>query len=344
MVYAVLKQAGYRVGLYTSPHLVDFRERIIVNDVPISENAFTMWVERLEGQVAEHDASFFEATTAIAFADFAARGTEIAVVEVGLGGRLDSTNVITPLVTAVTNIGREHVEYLGTSLEGIAREKAGIAKAQIPFVIGERDTRLVTVLKDEAARAGARVLVVPPDREYSGTLALQGRHQRRNAALAETIVAELGDTFDVSSQAVSNGLAAAWIPARFDRRGRWVFDAAHNPMAIENLVEHVRTLDLDRPVHALFGAMADKDWAAMVGTLRTAVDEVWVTIPLSAPRERRPQTALLHEVRTDGVTVDPDLDSALDGVQRHAKTVLVTGSFFTVGDVMSRLPGFAPLG
>ena len=157
LVAAALREAGWRVGLYTSPHLVSFRERIRVDGVPITEEAVAMWTDRLRPLILERQATFFEATTAIAFADFAARGAEIAVVEVGLGGRLDSTNVVRPLVSAVTKIERDHMKYLGDTLEKIAGEKAGIAKPGAPFVIGEREPELVEVLRREAHRAVARV-------------------------------------------------------------------------------------------------------------------------------------------------------------------------------------------
>ena len=157
LVAAALRQDGWRVGLYTSPHLVSFRERILVDGVPISEDALAMWTNQLHGEILERKATFFEASTAIAFADFAARGVEIAVVEVGLGGRLDSTNVIQPLVSAVTKIERDHMKYLGKTLESIACEKAGIAKPGVPFVIGERTPALVDVLRREAHKSVARL-------------------------------------------------------------------------------------------------------------------------------------------------------------------------------------------
>src|SRR5918912_226533 len=155
LIAAALQEAGWRVGLYTSPHLVSFRERIQVDGVPISEQAVAMWTGRLLPSILERKATFFEATTALAFADFAARGAEIAVVEVGLGGRLDSTNVVRPLVSGVTKIARDHMKYLGNTLESIACEKAGIAKPGAPFIIGERDPGLVEVLRREARRAVA---------------------------------------------------------------------------------------------------------------------------------------------------------------------------------------------
>src|SRR3954462_7682108 len=152
LVAEALREAGWRVGLYTSPHLVSFRERIQVGGLPISEEAVAMWTGRLLTPILERKATFFEAPTALAFADFAARGAEIAVVEVGLGGRLDSTNVVHPLVSAVTKIERDHMKYLGDSLELIACEKAGIAKPGVPFVVGEKDPKLVEVLRREARR------------------------------------------------------------------------------------------------------------------------------------------------------------------------------------------------
>src|SRR5687768_13798037 len=154
LVAAALGETGIRVGLYTSPHLVSFRERMLVAGEPVSERAIAMWTERLRLTILEREATFFEATTAIAFADFAARGAEVAVVEVGLGGGLDSTNVVQPMVSAVTRIARDHTKYLGDSLEEIAREKAGIAKPGAPFVVGESDPALVAAL-----RAGADAAV-----------------------------------------------------------------------------------------------------------------------------------------------------------------------------------------
>ena len=167
LVAEVLREAGHRVGLYTSPHLVSFRERVQVDGVPISEAAVAMWTGHLERMIRKRKATFFEATTAIAFADFAARGAEIVVAEVGLGGRLDSTNILMPMVSAVTKIERDHMKSLGDTLEKIAIEKAGIAKPGVPFVIGETRPRLVEVLRKSAIKAGgtnrADIRVLPPD-------------------------------------------------------------------------------------------------------------------------------------------------------------------------------------
>jgi dihydrofolate synthase/folylpolyglutamate synthase len=344
MAAAALTRAGFRVGVYTSPHLVDVRERMMVDDRPIPRDAFVAWVRRLREEILRTDASFFEATTAVAFADFAARGVDIAVIEVGLGGRLDSTNVIRPLVSCVTAVGLDHTDYLGDSLAQIAREKAGIAKPATPFVIGETNQETVAVLRDVAEAVGSQVTVVDPRDTYDGPLAMCGRHQRRNAMVAIALLQALPPPFRPDRAAIEQGLAAAWLPGRFDRRGPWLFDVAHNAAAMETLVSCVRDERPPRPIQALVGMLRDKDWTAALGTLRPAVDAMWVSTAPSAEPDRRPD--LRRVARTAGVDVaiEPDFDRALRAAAAGARTVLVTGSFHTVGDSMKRLPGFAPLG
>src|SRR2546426_403365 len=166
-----LEARGFQVGVYTSPHLVSVRERIVAQGVPIDEEAFAEWTAFLKPHIERLDASFFEATTAIAFADLAARGVDVAVIEVGLGGRLDSTNVITPLVSVVTKVALEHTDYLGPDLASIAREKAGIAKPGVPFVTGEQEPAVRAVLCAVAERRGARpVVLVDTHRAPTGPL------------------------------------------------------------------------------------------------------------------------------------------------------------------------------
>lgn len=352
MVYSALKAAGWSVGLYTSPHLVDVRERMLVDDLPISREAFALWTERLKPAIEATGASFFEATTAIAFADFAARGADVAVVEVGLGGRLDATNVIRPLASGVTRIALEHTDYLGPTLEGIAREKAGIAKPGVPFVIGEADPHLAAVLEETALRAGARVVKVPAGEIYDGPLGLYGEHQRRNAAVAVALLEALPPPYRPDHGAVRWGLATAVVPGRFERRGKWIFDVAHNPDGVGVLIGALRSAAPRRPLHALVGILKDKDWKAMLAMLAEVVNRLVLCQPQTAPEERRWSLEEVGDwVRGPNgagskvvVAVEPDFDRALEVVQQGAATVLVTGSFHTVGDAMARLPGFAPLG
>lgn len=343
LVYEALRAGGRRAALYTSPHLVDVRERMVVDGRPISAEAFTAWTARLHDDITAVGASFFEATTAIAFADAAARGAEVAVVEVGLGGRLDSTNVVDPLVSAVTHVVREHTEYLGDTIADIAREKAGIAKPGRPFVVGETDPGVLAVLVATAEARGAPVRTVPPASRYDGPLSLLGDHQRRNAAVAWAVLNALPEGWQPGTAAVHRGFRAAWLPGRYDRRGAWIFDVAHNAGATASLVAALRTDRPRRPLHALVAILRDKDWRTMLGALSIVADRTWVTTAPSAPGERRWDLADVGRT-DDRWVVEPDFDAAVADVQRGAGTMLVTGSFHTVGDALARLPGFAPLG
>jgi dihydrofolate synthase/folylpolyglutamate synthase len=344
MVYQALRRAGHRVGLYTSPHLVEVRERIVVDDRPIDKEAFAVWTTRLQPTVEASDASFFEATTAIAFADFAARGVEVAVVEVGLGGRLDSTNVLRPAVAGVTNVGMDHTEYLGPTLVDIAREKAGIAKPDIPFVVGEPPGEAGAALREVAARAGAQIVEVHPNASYDGALRLEGEHQRRNGAVAEAVLGALPTSWRPDAGAVVAGLAAAWLPGRADRRGRWIFDVAHNPSGMVALVHALTERPPIGPLHAVLGILRDKDAGAMVRHLAGVANRIWLTSPPSAPAERRPEPAEGGSMGDVEVRWQEDFDRCLCEAEQDAGTVLISGSFHTVGDAMARLPGFPPLG
>jgi dihydrofolate synthase/folylpolyglutamate synthase len=352
LVAAALKEAGWRVGLYTSPHLASFRERIRVDGVPISEEAMAMWTGRLQPLILSRKATFFEASTAIAFADFAARGAEIVVAEVGLGGRLDSTNVLQPLVSAVTKIERDHMKYLGDTLELIASEKAGIAKPGVPFVIGERDPVLVNVLRREARKSVARadaegradVRVLPPDYEWSGPLSLAGPHQRRNAAVAHGILMALPSPYRPPLSAINAGFAAARVPGRLDRRGKWLFDVAHNPDGIRALVRSMDALRPPGPLHALVSILGDKEWPEMLVQLDRVIDRGILTGAPTAASRGWNAVWLRRWLRDRGRpparaswTLVPDFQEALEIVQQGAGTVLVTGSFHTVGDVMTVL-------
>ncbi len=341
-----LRAQGWRVGLYTSPHLISPCERITVDGIPIGEEAFAEWTSQLKAHIERLDASFFEATTAIAFADLAARHVDIAVIEVGLGGRLDATNVLTPLVTAVTKIALEHVEYLGSDLKGIAREKAGIAKPNVPFVTGEADHAIRAELVKEAKRRGAAPIIsvdttLRPRKDTR--LGLRGRHQIANALVAHAVLNELPAPFAAPARKnLPASFAYAYIPGRFEERGKWIFDVAHNPDGMEVVVDAIQSADppIRRPLHALVGIRNDKDWRAMLAILRPVVDKLILTVPPSIPVMQRwsleDLDALSH--------FDPDFPRALEDIQHGAGTVLVTGSFHTVGDAFERLPGFAPVG
>lgn len=359
---ALLRARDLRVGRYTSPHLVDFRERIAVNGVPISEEEVLAFVEEWTPTVERLGASFFEATTALAFAHFARSNVDVALVETGLGGRLDSTNVVRPLAAGVTSIGFDHMEYLGDTLEAIAGEKAGIFKRGIPAVIGEPDA----VVRDHLAR-GARAAGALPVRTVveeseitelaitpAGTrfrlcalgdeqvveTPLVGRHQAANFAFTLVLLDAAGPPFAVPLAEAVESVRSVRLPGRFQRTGRWIFDVAHNPDGARTLAGSLRLVEHERPVVALLCVLGDKDWRAMLDALAPVVSRFVLTNAPTAPASRA--WSLTHAVeyaRARGYRADevPDFDTALADAEREAGTVLVTGSFHTVGDAMSRL-------
>lgn len=340
---ALLRAAGHRVGLYTSPHLVSFTERMQVNGVPVAEEAVAAWTARLAPLAEQTGASFFEITTAIAFADFASRGVEIAVIEVGLGGRLDATNVITPLACGVTRIALEHTDYLGNDLAAIAREKAGIAKPGVPFLTTETDEQVAAVLVEEAAKRGAIAHRVPVSLADGYEIGLGGPHQRANASLALALGRSLPGQWRPEEECERAALAAARLPGRFDRRGPWLFDVAHNPDGVRALVAALEGESVARPLVAVVAVLKDKNWREMLDLLGSAVDELVLTRAPSAPAQRAWDLEAVGG-SWSGVKVEmrPELRDALRLARSRAATVLVTGSFHTVGDAM-RILGIDPI-
>ncbi|HET6762815.1 MAG TPA: folylpolyglutamate synthase/dihydrofolate synthase family protein, partial [Longimicrobiaceae bacterium] len=356
-------------GLYTSPHLVSFAERIRIGGRPVGRELLLACEARLRPAIEASGATFFEATTAIAFLCFAEAGVDTAVIEVGLGGRLDSTNVIDPLACAVTNVALDHVEYLGDSVAAIAAEKAGIFKRGVPAITAERDPESLAVLRRVAAAAGAPLTLLDDAARIDGVavdlegtrfrmesqrwgthelrIGLIGEHQARNAALAAELLGLLPDDVRPGWEAIRAGFAATRWPGRLqvERRGELtrVFDVAHNPAGVAALVNALRGLDLPRPVVLVAGILADKDWREMLPPLVALADGAILTVPPTAPAERRwnPDEAARELVVPAAfpLRVITDFPAALARAETLAPygTVLVTGSFHTVGDAMEVL-------
>jgi dihydrofolate synthase / folylpolyglutamate synthase len=361
---ALLRARGLRVGRYTSPHLVDFRERILVAGAPIPEDVVVAWVERWTPTCERLGITFFEATTALAFDHFAQAGLDAAVIEVGLGGRLDATNVVVPLATGVTSIGVDHAELLGPTREVIAGEKAGIFKRGVPAVLGEADPDIRTILARHAAdREAAPVVHVPDayptrdvrmapdgtrfvlrrgDEEAELRTPLTGAFQAGNAALAIAMLDAAGEEWRCRSlvRDVAPALASVRLAGRFDRRPPWIFDVAHNPDGAAVLADTVRAVAPDGPVVALLTVLEDKDWRGIMRALAPVVERFVLTRAPSAPASRawQPETALVF-AREQGwqAALEPDFARALALAPTLGGTVLVTGSFHTVGDAMLRL-------
>lgn len=359
---ALLRARGLRVGRYTSPHLIDFRERITIDSEPISEAAVLEFLEKWIPAAEQMGATFFELTTALAFSWFVEQKVDFAVIETGLGGRLDSTNVLVPMAATVTSIGLDHTELLGDTLEAIAREKAGIFKRGVPAIVGESRPDIRDLLAEFARGAGSHPIVLL-DGPYGVsdvgiseegttftlrrgsssarlTTPLIGEHQARNAAIAIATVDALGDSYSLPLTAVSSALAHVILPGRFQRSGRYIFDVAHNPASARTVASTLRALDFPRPHTTLLAVLADKDWRGVIRELAPVTDGFILTKAPSAPRERswnlaEAQAFALAEGHE--AELEPDIDAALERAAKRAGTILVTGSFHTVGDAMSRL-------
>jgi dihydrofolate synthase/folylpolyglutamate synthase len=360
---AVLTAAGRRVATYTSPHLIDFRERMVVDGQMIPADDVVSFIARYTPVVEEIGASFFEATTAMAFDYFARAGADVAVIEAGLGGRLDSTNVLDPLVAGVTCIGLDHTEYLGSTLDEIAREKAGIFKPGRIAVIGETNPRIRALLARYAEQQGASSVRLATDEvrldhidvgpsgttcdlEWKGqrlrlTTPLTGRHQAANLAFAMTVLDAAGPPFAPSVAAWASAVGNVRIPGRFQRTGKFILDVAHNPAGVEVLVQTLRAVAPPEPIIVLLCVLRDKDWRDMIRVLSTVASRFVLTMAPTAPASRAwdlgEAAAFARETGRE-VDVVADFREAIDRAAAGAGSVLITGSFHTVGDAMSILP------
>ena len=374
MAAALLQVAGYRVGLYTSPHLVEFRERICVNGEMIAESQVAQLTEQLQ-TLCQPDLSptFFEYTTAMAFQHFADSGVDVAVLEVGLGGRFDATNVVTPMACAVTTISLDHQEYLGTTRSSIAFEKAGIIKPGVPVVLGRLEDDAWRTIEQVARERQAPVFRLNKDfrtegegpqqfsyrglgMQYDGlTCALEGRHQLDNAACALALLgAAAPQGIAVTAEAVRAGLRTVNWAGRLevvDRRPTILLDGAHNPAAATALADYLMHSDRSHPFHPVvlvLGMMRDKDHRDFVEPLRGLVDEVVLT------QADLPRSATAQELRAslEGLLphthVVPSLSDAMVLARQLATPdglVCVTGSLMLVGECKAwfRGCGLSPL-
>jgi dihydrofolate synthase/folylpolyglutamate synthase len=359
---AILTAKGLKVARYTSPHLVDFRERIVVGGVPISADEVVEFVEQWTATVERLEASFFEATTALAFRHFAREGADVALIETGLGGRLDSTNVVDPRAAGVTSIGLDHVEYLGPTLDSIAREKAGIFKKNRPAVIGELAPDVREWLAQHAHAAGASEIMMVADEMHVSdieigpqgtsftltvvgerarvTTPLLGRHQAANFAFTLALLRAAGAPFATSLREAAGAASSIRLAGRFQRARNWIFDVAHNADGARTLATTLAAVQGAAPLTVLLCVLRDKDWRAMLEALRPIATRFILTDAPTAPASRRwpldEASSFASSLGVDTRTV-PDFDAALALADASGATTLVTGSFHTVGDAMARL-------
>lgn len=351
MVDAALRAAGHRSARYTSPHLIDLSERFVIDGRPVAHDALVAAaadvrdaVESLRAdRTLDVQPTFFEVTTAIAFELFRRANVEVAVLEVGLGGRLDATNVVTPIVTAITSIAFDHQHYLGSTLAEIASEKAGIIKPHVPVVIGPLPKDAMEVITRIAAERGADLVRASPSGADGYSVGLPGDHQRTNAAVARGVLETVNrHGVAVNATAIREGLARPSWPGRLDRRrlddGREVLlDAAHNPAGAAALASYLSSDPDRRPL--VFAAMRDKDIDGMLTKLLPAVGALIVTRAANARSADPGWIAGRARAIQPNMTIDvaPSIDEALAIAFRRSPRIVVAGSIFLLGDVLQRL-------
>ena len=263
MLASILQEAGYKVGLYTSPHLKSFTERIRINGDEIPKENVTSFIAKHQTFLKEQQLSFFEMTVGLAFDYFANEKVDVAIIEVGLGGRLDSTNIITPEIAVVTNIGLDHVQILGDTLPKIALEKAGIIKPTIPVVVGEKQPEVEHVFLEKAKALDAKIEFAS-DTNYEYATDLLGEYQKANVKTAITAIHNL-DTFKASEKAIQKGLLH--VVQNTNLQGRWqilreapkvICDTAHNKEGLQTVMQQLQKETYNK-LHIVLGVVSDKD-------------------------------------------------------------------------------------
>ncbi len=344
MIAAMCDAQGYRTGLFTSPHLVAFPERIRLDGHPIPAAAVAEGLTRLRELTAAWTPSptFFEFTTVLALDWFQRMRAEVIVLETGLGGRLDATNAVTPVVAVLTAIDYDHMAWLGDTLTAIAGEKAGIIKPGVPVVSAAQEPEAAAVIARVAAENSAPLRIVSEPVPDSVTVGLAGSHQRVNAALAVAALEASGIAIDPKARQA--GLAGVDWPGRFQRleNGRIILDGAHNPAAARRLAHTWREEFGDRHrATVILGILQDKDVAAICQAL-APLAERFLAVPVRNPRTFAAAElgAVLSQVG-GGVPVAeaPDLAGALQTARGETETILVTGSLFLVGEALAFLTG-----
>jgi dihydrofolate synthase/folylpolyglutamate synthase len=370
---SILTAAGCRTGLYTSPHLIHVRERFHADGAPVPDELLDQCADQLLPLAEQTGATFFEATTALAFLCFAELELEWAVVETGLGGRLDATNVLQPIACGITQIAIDHTDFLGRTLGEIAAEKAGIMKRGVPTITPALSHDLRRIFEQQALllsaplfslgrQAHVEQVTVSPDAtsfRYRSALfdpglslrtPLIGSHQATNAALAVLMLEQAVEGLEADQ--VTTGVGAARLPGRWQRLDangqEWILDIAHNPAGVEALLGTLRDLSPPLPWTFVVAILHDKPWREMVQEIASAADALILTAAPSAPADRRwdldqvrdwASHAIPATLGGRSVEIEADLDQALGqaGELSDQGTVIVTGSAHTVGDVLTRL-------
>jgi dihydrofolate synthase / folylpolyglutamate synthase len=370
MIAAIYTAAGYRTGLYTSPHLLNFNERIRINGKPIESNEVSRLTSLIRGRVKANSNTFFEAVTAIAFRYFSDSNVDIAVIETGLGGRLDATNVIQPVVSVITSVGLEHTKILGSTIKKIAAEKGGIIKKGVPCVSGVSDKNAADVIRKICAKNGSEIItcrsgqitaerislngsrcdMILPEGKYSDLyVSLAGEHQLMNSLLAVTvarIAAEKGN-FEVSEKDIREGLRRtsklSGIEGRLAvirKNPQMIIDVAHNPDAFEKLCRSIRRIGM-KNINVVIGLMNDKDYRGIVRILSETASTAFI---VKARTVRSMDASVLaSEFRKYKIEAYEFIDvrrGIHSAMRRAGKTpVLIAGSHFVAAEALACLRG-----
>ena len=358
---AILRAAGYRVGAYASPHLLRYNERIRVDGVEADDETLCRTFARIDAARGDISLTYFEFGTLAALERFREAGVEVAVLEVGLGGRLDAVNVVDADAALVTSIALDHTDWLGPDRDSIGYEKAGIYRPGRPAICADPDPP--PRLLEHARAIGARLLRIGPDygfartgstwRWWSGAARLDalspptlaGEHQLGNAAAALVTLTSLRDRLPVDAAAIRAGLARAWLPGRFQiipGPVEWILDVAHNPAAAAVLADHLKNRPCAGRTRAILGLLADKDADGVIQALASVVDE-WHPVTLAGARGRTGAdlAARLLSADIQAMTPHEDIASACRAALDAADTgdrIVVLGSFHAVAPVLAAQP------
>ena len=325
-IESILRLSPYKVGKFSSPHITHYNERFNIDGVQASDEQIIKAFAEIETARGEISLTYFEFSTLAALLVFANAKVDVAVLEVGLGGRLDSVNVVDADVSVISNIAIDHTEYLGETREQIAREKAGIMRTGKPCVCA--DQQPPSTLGEYAAAIGAELIFIT--RPYTGKLSLVGEHQRYNAALAQAAIENLA--LDIKPLILTQGIEQTQLPGRFEvhevQQKQLILDVAHNEAAVEALAQ---TLAQERvPTLAIFAALKDKQISAMIAQMRPQVDQ-WLLVPLEVERAIKIGELSQLFALEDKITVCGKMQEALNqALNSSYSRILIFGSFYTV--------------
>lgn len=368
-IASIMQEAGYKVGLYTSPHLKDFRERIRINGEVIKEKAVIDFVANHKKIIEDLQPSFFEMSVAMAFDYFKQEAVDVAVIEVGMGGRLDSTNIITPLVAAITNIGLDHTAFLGESLDKIALEKGGVIKKNVPVIIGQTQVETESVFRALAKEKGTTIAFADKELKVSAAtlsiderqvfqiykgdqmayanlkLDLLGSYQQKNILTVLAIIEQLPKAhFTISQDNIYNGLEN--VVKNTGLLGRWQYlgynpriicDTGHNLDGISMLVDQIRNTPHEQ-LHIVLGMVNDKDHAAVLGILPKEATYYFTRASIPRSLDEKALQQMAEKMQLSGNTY-PDVHTALNAAKKNANAndlIFIGGSTFIVADALEK--------